>query len=219
MSQKILVIGAAGKVGKRLVPLLVKAGHQPFAMHRRPEQSKALENAGAVPVLANLAELSVEGLAALMEGMDAVVFSAGAGGASIELINAIDGEGLKRSVDAAHKAGVGRFLHVSAYPKSWREEPYSKVFEHYFYVKKQTDIYVTESELDWVILRPSTLSDEPGKGRIKAGLAVPYGIICRDDVAATLVVLTNMPKISRRIIEMTDGDDVISESLQQFMNK
>lgn len=39
------------------------------------------------------------------------------------MTNAVDGEGLKKSVAAALSAGVSRFLLVSAFPESAREKP------------------------------------------------------------------------------------------------
>ncbi|VTP63052.1 Uncharacterised protein [Serratia rubidaea] len=56
-------------------------------------------------------------------------------------------------------------------------------------VKKQADVHLAASPLDWVILRPGTLTNNAGSGRINAGLAIPYGLIPREDVAATLAAL------------------------------
>lgn len=216
MSSQIYVIGAAGKIGRRLLPRLVEANHRVVALHRRSEQKREVEELGAVSHMASLTELSVEELSQQMRGSETVVFSAGAGGASIELTTAIDKEGLEKSVQAAEKAGVKRFILVSAYPKSWREELYAEVFEHYMHVKKEADTYLAESALDWVILRPVWLSDEPGTGRVRAGLSVPDGMIRRDDVAEVIATLIDKPEISHRIIELVEGDKPISEALKNI---
>src|SRR3546814_15712394 len=68
-------------------------------------------------------------------------------------------------------------------------------------VKKLADVHLAESDLDWVILRPGTLLDAPGTGRVRTGLAIPYGDVPRDDVAATLLVIIERPAVSRPIIQ------------------
>lgn len=216
MASSIFVIGAAGKVGRRLVPRLIKEGHRVTALYRRPEQEEDLKKLGAVPVFGSLTELSVEELAQKMKGSDEIVFSAGAGGASIELTTAIDKDGLEKAVQAAQKADVKRFILVSAYPKSWREELYAQVFEHYMHVKKEADTYLAESSLDWVILRPVALTDEPGVGRVRAGLSVPNGSIRRDDVADFIVAVIGKTTLSHRIIELVGGDTPIDVALQRI---
>jgi len=215
---RIFVIGAAGKVGKRLVSLLVSNGHDVAALHRQPAQSAALNATGAQPVLGNLIELDAAQLATLMTGSDVVIFTAGAGGAGIELTNAIDGKGLETAVESAQLAGVRRFLVVSAFPEALRGTDTSEGFENYMRVKKEADVYLASSELEWVILRPGTLVDEPGTGKVRAGLAIPYGEVARDDVAAFLAALVDCPDVSRQIIELTQGTvpiDLAASTLSQ----
>ncbi|KAA8697575.1 SDR family oxidoreductase [Pseudomonas caricapapayae] len=211
---KVFVIGAAGKVGQRLVKNLADSGHEVIALHRKEEQSAALEATGALPLLGNLTELDAPRLAGSMAGSDVVVFTAGAGGAGIELTNAIDGKGLETAVAAAELAGVRRFLLVSAFPEAARGTDTSAGFENYMRVKKQADVYLASSALDWVILRPGTLIDTPGKGEISAGLAIAYGDIPRDDVAAVLAALVDRPEISRQIIELTQGATPVDMALR-----
>jgi nucleoside-diphosphate-sugar epimerase len=51
---RIFVAGATGVVGRRLVPLLVAAGHDVTAIGRSPERRAALARAGATPVEVSL---------------------------------------------------------------------------------------------------------------------------------------------------------------------
>lgn len=215
--KKIFIIGGAGKVGRSLAQQLAQRGHEPHALHRDVQQSDELRVLGAVPVLGNLLELDVEGLAALMAGSDAVVFTAGAGGkGGPQMTNAIDGQGLELAVAAAQKAGVERFLLVSAFPEAGRSKVVSDTFENYMAVKKRADVHLAESDLDWVILRPGTLLDTPGTGKVRAGLAIPYGDVPREDVAAALLALIEQPEISRVIIELAGGDTPVAEAIQPF---
>jgi uncharacterized protein YbjT (DUF2867 family) len=51
---KVFLAGATGAVGKRLVPMLVAAGHEVTGMTRTPEKASALLAAGAQPVVADV---------------------------------------------------------------------------------------------------------------------------------------------------------------------
>ena len=46
---RILVAGATGAVGSRLVPMLVAAGHEVTGLTRTPSKTDALGRAGAFP--------------------------------------------------------------------------------------------------------------------------------------------------------------------------
>ena len=212
----VFIVGAAGKVGRHLVKQLADKQHRVLALHRRAEQAAELDALGATPVTGDLTATDVGTLAGQMRGSDAVVFTAGAGGAGIEVTNAIDGRGLELAVDAARQAGVRRFLLVSAFPEAGRNKGMGEGFENYMTVKKRADVYLAATDLDWVILRPGTLSDAPGTGRVTAGPAIAYGDIPRADVAATLVALVEHPQVRRTIIELTDGDQPVDEAIAQL---
>ncbi|MQB07912.1 SDR family NAD(P)-dependent oxidoreductase [Agrobacterium tumefaciens] len=214
---KVFIVGGAGKVGRRLIRQLTDRGHQALALHRHPNQAEELSFIGATPVAGSLLELDAPGLADLMTGSDVVVFSAGAGGkGGPELTNAIDGRGLELSVAAARQAGVRRFLLVSAFPDALRGKQMPTSFENYMNVKKLADVHLAESDLDWVILRPGTLSDDIGSGQVRSGIAIPYGNVSRDDVATTLAELIDNPRVNRIIIELTEGKTPIAEAVQRL---
>ncbi|MCD9032974.1 NAD(P)H-binding protein [Luteimonas sp. Y-2-2-4F] len=211
----VFIVGGAGQVGRRLAQRLAARGHAARALHRAPAQAAELEVLGATPVAGDLRQLDAAGLAALLAGSDAVVFSAGAGGkGGPELTDAIDGRGLELAVAATRQAGIRRFLLVSAFPEAARGRHVSDTFEHYIAVKKRADVHLVDSGLDWVILRPGTLTDAPGTGRVRAGLAIPYGEVPRDDVAATLLELVERPAVNRVIVELTAGATPVGEAVQ-----
>jgi len=214
---KVFIVGGAGKVGKRLIKRLGARGHQALALYRNTEQAEELAALGATPVAGSLLELDVAKLAALMTGSDVAVFSAGAGGkGGPEMTNAIDGKGLELTVAAARQAGIRRFLLISAFPEALRGNQMSDGFENYMRVKKRADVHLAESDLDWVILRPGTLLDETGSGQVRAGLAIPYGDVSRDDVAATIAELVDAPQVNRIIIELTEGATPIAEAVRRL---
>ncbi|MEV7135589.1 NAD(P)H-binding protein [Arthrobacter sp. NPDC093128] len=150
---KVFQIGAAGGVGSRLSRLLTESGDEVTGMHRAPEQAEKIAQWGAIPVTGDLIQDTVEDLAGKMTGHDAVVFSAGAHGTGMEKTTLIDGKGLEKAADAASKAGVSSFVLVSAFPESERGKGLGEGFEHYMRVKKTADIYLAQTDLDWLIVR------------------------------------------------------------------
>ncbi|WP_027281702.1 NAD(P)H-binding protein [Roseomonas gilardii] len=214
---KVFIVGAAGKVGARLAKLASSNGHEVRALHRKPEQAAVLQADGAKPIAGDLTTLDADALAGLIDDADTLVFSAGAGGAGIEVTNAIDGRGLELAVAAAKKASVRRFLLVSVFPDALRDGDRNEKFENYIRVKKLADAHLVASGLDYVIVRPGTLSDDVGTGHVHTDLAIPYGEVSRDDVAATLLGIIERPEISRTIIELTSGDTAVADALARLV--
>jgi NAD(P)H-binding len=78
-------------------------------------------------------------------------------------------------------------------------------FEHYMVEKKRAESELVLTDLDWVILRPSAMTNEPGAGTVDLGLAKVHRTIRRDDVAETLIALMENSSITRVILEATGG--------------
>lgn len=202
---KVFQIGAAGGIGRRLSALLVQRGDEVTGMHRKAEQAEVISDTGATPVTGDLIEDDVQALADKMRGHDAVVFSAGAHGTGSDQTTLIDGEGLVKAADAAGRAGARRFVLVSVFPDAGRDRETPDSFEHYMRVKKTADVRLTQSDLDWVIVRPGTLTDEAGDGKVSAGPALEYGDVSRDNVAAFIAAALAEPSLTRAVVELTDG--------------
>ncbi|WP_327723569.1 NAD(P)H-binding protein [Streptomyces europaeiscabiei] len=213
---KVFQIGAAGGVGRRLAGLLSARGDEVTGMHRSPAQADTIRATGATPVTGDLIADSVEELAGKLVGHDAVVFSAGAHGTGTGKTTLIDGKGLEKAADAAAAAGVTRFVLVSVFPDALRGGEGGEGFEHYIKVKKSADVYLTRTDLDWLIVRPGTLLDTPGSGRVTAGSAVEYGDVHRDDVAAFIDAALHEPALSRVIVELTSGDTPVADAVARL---
>lgn len=214
---RVCVIGGAGGVGRRLTWLLSGAGDEVTVLHRRPEQAEVVEQAGGRSALFDLVEGSVEELAGHLRGQDAVVFSAGAHGTGRDQTTLIDGRGLEHAVEAARQAGVRRFVVVSVIPDAGRDREPNEGFEHYMRVKKAADTYLTESDLDWVVVRPGGLTDGPGSGTVHAGWAVPYGDVDREDVAAFLAAALHEPRLHHVVVELVGGDTPVDEAVRALV--
>lgn len=214
---RIFVIGSTGGVGHRLCPMLVGAGHQVVALHRKPEQADGLRSAGCEPVLGDLMGMSPADLATASKECDVIVFSAGAAGSGLDRTTAIDGDGPGKVIAAAHLNGIRRFYLVSAFPEAGRGQQPKPGFEHYMEEKKRADAAVTASDLDWVILRPGTLLHEDGDGQVALGWALPYGSVARGNVARVLHHLIETPLIRREILELTDGATPVDRAVAQMV--
>ena len=210
---KVLIIGASGETGSRAAMQLIAKGDSVIGLSRGLTQSTALSALGVIPVSGDLVTSSIEQFAEIMTGCDAVIFAAGASGGGMEMTDLVDGQGVVKSAKAAALAGVDQFLLVSAFPDAWRERRMPDDFEHYMFVKRQADVFLVGTTLNWVIVRPGTLLNDVGTGLVRMGLAIPYGDVSRDDVAAVLVELIHRPTVSRVILELTNGRQTIHEAL------
>ena len=209
---RVFQIGVAGGVGRRLARILVERGDEVTGMFRDPAQSDAVAALGATPVSGDLINDSVDELAHKMAQHDAIVFSAGAHGTGRDKTTLIDGRGLEKAADAARLAGIKRFVLVSVFPDAGRAGERSEGFEHYMAVKKQADVYLVGTDLDWIIVRPGTLTDGPGDGLVTAGPAIAYGDIRRDNLAAFIAEALHTDGSSRAIVEVTDGSTPVREA-------
>ena len=209
---RVFQIGVAGGVGRRLARLLVERGDEVSGMFRDPAQRETVAGLGVTPVSGDLINDSVDELAQKMAQHDAVIFSAGAHGTGRDNTTLIDGRGLEKAADAARLAGVSRFVLVSVFPDANRAGERSDGFEHYMAVKKQADVYLVGTDLDWIIVRPGTLTDGPGDGLVTAGPAIAYGDVRRDNLAAFLAEALHTEGLSRAIVEVTNGSTPVREA-------
>jgi uncharacterized protein YbjT (DUF2867 family) len=211
---RTVIAGGHGKVGLRLGALLAQRGDHPVGLVRAAEQAPDLEAAGIEPLVLDLVAATPQQLTQALQGADAVVFSAGAGGrGGPEATNAVDGEAAVRLVDAASAAGVRRFVLVSVFMDAGRGGQVSDTFENYMRVKRASDVHLAASGLDWTILRPGTLTDDPGTGTVHLGPAIGYGDVRRDDVAAVLAELLHAPGTVHQVLELTEGATPVADAV------
>ena len=210
--RKVFLIGATGGVGKLVIAKLTADGHTVTGLHRSPDGADAVRDLGAQPVQGDVAAESVDDLADRVAGHDAVIFCAGAGGG--DQVDAIDGAGPGKAAHAATKAGVNRFVLVSVFMDAWRgSESPGEDFERYMAAKRHADVDVAATDLDWLIVRPGTLTDDDGTGTITAGTAVAYNAIPRDDVAGFLAAAVFTPGLNRVAVEITGGDTPVEKAI------
>ena len=110
---KIFVTGATGKVGSRLVPYLLKRGHEVRILVRNAEKALELKEQGAEVVEGDL--INNDNLTEIIRGVDVVVHTAAQfrGGISDEVATAVNLEATITLAKATLEAGVTRFVFTS----------------------------------------------------------------------------------------------------------
>ncbi len=208
--EKILIVGATGDTGKRVIEILRNSqSFEPVAMVRKEEQKEIFEDMEVKTVLADL-EGDVEHA---LKGIDKVIFAAGSGSETGEdKTISVDQEGAIKIIDAAKKAKVKKFVMLSA---MGADEPAKhKKLEVYLEAKKKADEYLIESGIPFSILRPGALTDDMGLAKVKLGKKLnEKGEISRDDVAFLLVMSLADPLIKNRIIEALEGNESIKSAI------
>nr|WP_296065691.1 SDR family oxidoreductase [uncultured Actinoplanes sp.] len=211
----ILVAGGHGQIALRLLKLLAAEGHTARGLIRDPAQGADLQAVGGVPVIGNLE--TEESLSPYVKGADAVVFAAGAGpGSGAERKRTVDLGGAIKLADAAVDQGVRRYVMVSSIGA---QDPAgaSGPMVPYLEAKAEADAYVQNTGLDWTVVRPGGLTDDPGTGLVTATRTLGNrGRIPRDDVAAVLAAcLTTASADTIGVtFELFAGDTPIAEALR-----
>lgn len=212
---KVFVVGANGQIGKHLINLLKDSKeHTVRAMVRKAEQVEAYEKLGVETKLADL-EGSVDEIAEAAKGCDAIVFTAGAGGhTGAEKTILIDLDGAAKTIEAAEKVGIERFIMVSGMHVN-RREKWSSI-KHYMAAKYHADKILEKSGLTYTIIRPGILTNEPGTGKALITEGLELTEIPREDVAQTILNVLPMENTFNRSFDLVSGEELILEALNKI---
>src|SRR5262252_2790370 len=180
---RVVVLGAAGRLGREVVGALLARGHTVrAAVRRRPEPALPAQIDIRIADARNKSEIG-----AAIRGFDAVV-------------NVIGGGTLRRNevasstsavaVPAAQDAGVRRYIAMSAgmVALDWPLFTYvlrPLIFRHILAEHRRVAEIVRASVLDWTIVRPSALTNRPATGYVASlELQGRAFVTARGDVAA-----------------------------------
>jgi uncharacterized protein YbjT (DUF2867 family) len=212
----VVVVGGHGKVAMRLLKLLVAQGDRGRGVIRNPDHAADLEELGAEAAVLDLEAEGSEELGEAIDGADAVVFAAGAGpGSDPDRKQTVDLGGAVKLIEACKAKGIQRYVIVSSIGA--HERPEGDGFAIYLRAKHDADQALIESGLEYSIVRPGSLTDDPGTGKIAASTGMGnHGNIPRDDVAATLATTLSEPKTIGKAFEIFEGDADIAEALKSL---
>lgn len=212
---KVFVIGANGQIGKQVMSKLSELyGDTPIAMVRKEEQLDSFKQQGMEAVYASLTG-TVDELVEAMKGCDAIVFTAGSGGhTGYDQTLLIDLDGAGKAIEAAEKAGVARFVMVSAIHANDREK--WTAIEPYMVAKHYADKMLINSSLDYTIIRPGGLLNEQGIGKVQASPSLERNTIPREDVATTIVEVLHNDNTIHQSFDLVTGEKAIKEAIKDI---
>jgi nucleoside-diphosphate-sugar epimerase len=209
---EVAIGGGHGKIGLLLGALLVQGGHTALGLIRDPAQEDDLHAAGVEPVICDLE--ADDDVAEAVSGADAVVFAAGAGpGSSVERKRTMDLGGAVKLIEAAKAEGIRRYLIVSSTGAGDPPAEGGDVFGEYLRAKAEADRRLAASGLDYTIVRPGPLSDDPGTGRVKIAERVERVDIPRGDVAAVLLACLEDDSSIGKTFEVVGGEVPVAEAV------
>ncbi|KKB34999.1 SDR family oxidoreductase [Bacillus thermotolerans] len=211
----ILVIGASGLTGRIIVKKVMEHNqHIARPMIRKAEHTEAMEKLGTKPILADLEQ----DFSFAMNDVNAVIFAAGSGSSTgHDKTIAVDQEGAKKAVDFAKEKNIERFIMLSSMGTNSLEEAPDSI-RPYLEAKRNADDYLIESGLNFTIVRPGALTNDPGTGRIELATQITPmgGAISREDVAEVLVASLLTKETEGKVFEIINGDTPIGDALTRI---
>jgi uncharacterized protein YbjT (DUF2867 family) len=213
---RIAIVGGHGKIARLLIPQLAAAGHQPVALVRNPDYTDELEGLGAEVRLLDIEASDEDDFTRAFAGAGAVVFAAGGGAdGNAERKKTVDLGGSLKSIAGADTAGIRRFVQISAIGV---DEPLGDDVEAgwvaYVEAKRDADVALRGSGLDWTIIRPGGLTDDPATGEVALAEKVDRGQIPRADVAAVIVAVLEDPATYGHQWEVVSGTTPVAEAVR-----
>lgn len=203
----MLVAGAHGRLGSRVVDLLLRRGHLVRALVRTPAQAAVLQDAGAETVVTDLSQ-DVEWTA---EGCDAAVFAAAARHRSE--LGSIEAGGAAKLAEAADRYEFTHFV-LSSVVRIGRPEPRSGAAREFLAAKQSAERRLATLELPWTILRFGQLTEHPGDGRISTVVRPGAPLTTSRDVAALAIAdALERPHLARQVVNVVDGARRVADAL------
>lgn len=213
----VVIFGGHGQVALRLARRLVAGGHRVTGLVRNPDHVAEVRATGATAAVCDLEAAGVDEAAGHLRDAGAVVFAAGAGpGSGARRKDTVDRAGAVLAAQAAERAGVRRFVQISAMGVDGAPPPDAgEVFTAYLQAKAAAEEDLRDRDLDWTVLRPGRLTDDPGTGHVRLD-APPVGRadISRDDVAAVVAELVTASEGIGQTLEVVAGDVPVEEAVE-----
>ncbi|MFG1496110.1 SDR family oxidoreductase [Saccharospirillum sp. HFRX-1] len=191
---KVLIIGATGGTGRAVVSAAKAAGHEVTALVRSAEKAVDLP----IDHLLEGSVLDPAALARAMQGIEAVISVLGTKLSPIREVRLLS-QATELMVQQMQQAGVRRFICVTGMGAGDSRGHGGALFDglllplllcKIYQDKNRQEAVIKSSDLDWTIVRPSVLSDRPGRQSYRALTdlsAFHGGSIARADVAHFLV--------------------------------
>jgi nucleoside-diphosphate-sugar epimerase len=209
---RVVIAGAHGQIGLRLVGRLAARGDEVIGLIRNPDHADDVSAAGGTPVICDLEAASADEVGEAIGRVDVAVFAAGAGpGSGAERKVTVDRDGAIKLLKATD-ATAARYLVVSSVGAESPPDGDS-VFDVYLRAKAEADAAVTATDRAWVIVRPGPLTNDPGTERVRIETDAFRDEVTRDDVAAVLAALAADARLDGTILYLANGEVPIEQAL------
>ena len=94
------------------------------------------------------------------------------------------------------------------HPENWSDD-----MKPYYEAKADADKFVAESGLDYTIVRPGGLTDDPGTGTVSVGEDLPGGRVTRDDVALVIAEVLRADNTIGKAFDLVGGETPVAEAI------
>jgi putative NADH-flavin reductase len=189
---KVLIIGATGATGQILMREALAQGHEVTALARDP--SAVAPDDHSLRVLQGNA-LDVSSVGEAVAGQDAVLSALGTRCARPTTLFS---ESTQNVIGAMNKHGVRRLVSITGIGAGDSKGHVGFLYDsimlpfvvkNIYLDKTRQEEAIKQSDLDWVIVRPAQLTDEPAKDEYNVFLGGSYTAtkISRADVAAFML--------------------------------
>ena len=211
---KILVIGASGRVGNKLVEKLLEADHQVVGTTRKEES--LFDNSNYTQINLDLSNSLEEITEAIPNDTDAIYFVSGSRGK--DLLE-VDLHGAVKSMQAAETLGIKRYIMLSAIfaldTSKWNNSSIESI-KNYYIAKHYADLWLSQqTQLNYTIVQPAALKERDGSGKIAVDVS-DSGENSIEDVAEVLFQSLSNQSTEKKVITMHEGDTPIKEALTQL---
>ncbi|ECC5394798.1 SDR family oxidoreductase [Salmonella enterica] len=202
---KVLIVGATGSIGRHVVEMSIKMGHQPKALVRSPQKSKLLPQGTEIVY----GDVSVpETLTSIGDDIDAVIFTLGSDGLGRIGARAIDYGGVRNILQRLKHRPVKVVL-MTAIGVTEREGSYNRQTEAHDW-KRRAERLVRASGHPYTIVRPGWFDyNKPNEQQIvmlqgdRRHSGTPAdGVISRKQIARVLVCALTDDNAKNKTLEL-----------------
>ncbi|XP_044496744.1 uncharacterized protein At2g34460, chloroplastic isoform X2 [Mangifera indica] len=223
--KKIFVAGATGSTGKRIVEQLLAKGFDVKAGVRDLDKAKTTlskDNPALQIVKADVTEGSDKLSEAIGDDSEAVVCATGfRPGWDLFAPWKVDNFGTVNLVEACRKVGVNRFILISSILVNGAAmgqilNPayiFLNVFGLTLIAKLQAEQYIRRSGINYTIIRPGGLRNEPPTGNLDT---LYEGTISRDKVAEVAVEALIRPESHYKVVEIVSRADAPNRTYEDL---
>ncbi len=202
----LLVIGASRGIGLAAVRAGLAAGHRVRGLSRRAAQI-AIDDPAFEPAPGDATDSDT--VAAALDGIDAVIFALGVPKSLDRTLRPLTtfSDATRATIAAMERGGVRRLVAVTGFGAGESRQamsviervPHRILLGHAYDDKDRQEALIRDSTLDWLILRPTILTNRPARGDVKLlrdRATWRNGLISRADVAEVLVREAARPTLS-----------------------